>query len=252
MEDLDTARVLPGCADEILRTLEYFGLCWDGTVAYQSASLETYEGALQRLRARGFTFECSCRRRLRIESDERGYPGTCRAVPARAPPTATRFRIDEADVMILEDRFQGPCRIELRSMGDVVVRRRDGVIAYQLAVVVDDARQGITDVVRGADLLTSTAWQVALQRALELPTPRYAHVPVIVEPGGGKLAKSRRSVALTTARVGQLLTQAFRLLQHVPPAGLEFEAPSVILNWGIASWNPQRFHAHRQAKAPPA
>src|SRR5262245_58390033 len=153
MEDLDTPRVVPGCADAILRTLESFGLTWDGEVVWQSRRTELYRAATAQLNARGLTFEGSWPRRLRLENEDRGYPGTCRdnLSPTTLVPgaTATRFRIDDA-TLTFEDRFQGPCEIPLRSMGDVVIRRRDGIFAYQLAVVVDDADQGITDVVRGA------------------------------------------------------------------------------------------------------
>jgi len=249
MEDLDTPRVLRGCADQILRTLEHFGFEWDGEVTWQSRHLERYAAAHTELRAGHFTFECSCSRRLRAENEDRGYPGTCRDKPATPSPTATRFRVDERQNVTFEDRFQGPCQFELRAMGDVVVRRRDGIFAYQLAVVVDDAAEGITHVVRGADLLASTAWQVCLQRALGLATPFYAHLPLIVEPDGAKLAKSRRSVPLDGQQSAPLLLAALRLLRQHPPPGLEFESPRAILEWSIAHWNPVAFRATRAIHA---
>jgi glutamyl-Q tRNA(Asp) synthetase len=249
MEDLDTPRVLRGCAGHILRTLESFGLTWDGEVTYQSRHTDRYATAADTLRRRHLTFECSCSRRLRAENEDRGYPGTCRQKPPAAPPTATRLRIDEHQTVTIDDRFQGTCRFELRSMGDVVIRRRDGIYAYQLAVVVDDAEQGITDVVRGADLLSSTAWQVCLQRALGFKSPAYAHLPLIIEPDGAKLAKSRRSVPLDAARATPLLLTALRLLRHAPPPGLEFEAPVEILRWGIEHWYPHAFHGIRELPA---
>ena len=135
-------------------------------------------------------------------------------------------------------------------MGDVVIRRRDGVYAYQLAVVVDDAAQGITHVVRGADLLNSTAWQICLQRALGLVSPDFAHLPLIVEPGGAKLAKSRRSVPLDPGRAAPLLLAALGLLRQSPPSRLEFEAPRSILEWAIQNWNPRAFHATHELPAP--
>jgi glutamyl-Q tRNA(Asp) synthetase len=242
MEDLDTPRVVPGCADAILRTLESFGLTWDGEVAWQSRRTELYRAALAQLQSGGLTFECSCPRRLRLENEDRGYPGTCRDKPAPLAPaagsTATRFRIDDASVT-LEDRFQGRCELSLRPMGDVVIRRRDGIFAYQLAVVVDDADQGITDVVRGADLLSSTAWQVCLQRALNVISPHYAHLPLIVEPDGTKLSKSRRSIALDPARVAPLLLNALQLLGQRSTPGLEFEAPESILRRAVEYWDPE-------------
>jgi glutamyl-Q tRNA(Asp) synthetase len=242
MEDLDTPRVVPGCADTILRTLESFGLTWDGEVAWQSRRTELYRAAAANLQSQGMTFECSCSRRLRLENEDRGYPGTCRdklaPVPIAPGATATRFRIDEATLTV-EDRFQGRCELALRSMGDVVIRRRDGIFAYQLAVVVDDADQGITDVVRGADLLSSTAWQVCLQRALNVISPTYAHLPLIVEPDGTKLSKTRRSIALDPARVVPLLLVALQLLGQRSAPGLEFEAPQTILRLAAENWDPK-------------
>jgi glutamyl-Q tRNA(Asp) synthetase len=255
MEDLDTPRVVPGCADAILRTLETFGLSWDGEVIWQGRRTELYRAAAAELHSKGLTFECSCSRRLRLENEDRGYPGTCRdkqaPIPATPGPTATRFRIDESS-LIVEDRFQGRVELSLPSMGDVVIRRRDGIFAYQLAVVVDDADQGITDVVRGADLLSSTAWQVCLQRALNVPSPSYAHLPLIVEPDGTKLSKTRRSIALDRARVPQLLTSALQLLGQRSPPGLEFEASDSILRFAVENWDPKPLHGVRSRSALPA
>jgi glutamyl-Q tRNA(Asp) synthetase len=248
MEDLDAARTVRGCADGILRTLEAFGLTWDGAVEYQSAATHYYVQALRTLAAQGVTFECSCPRHAR-EPQRAGYPGTCRQGPTRTGPTATRFRVDDNPVAF-EDRAQGLCRYALRECGDVIVRRRDGACAYQLAVVVDDARQGVTDVVRGADLLDSTPWQLALQRALALPAPRYLHLPLVVEPGGEKLAKSRRSVALEPSLAGRQLVEALRLLRQEPPVQLELAPASTVLEWACAHWSPQRLRGVRQVRAP--
>ena len=250
IEDLDTPRVVPGCADQILSTLETFGLTWDGEVSWQSRHLHRFQAATADLRARGFTFECACSRRLRLENEERGYPGTCRDRPPGTSSTATRFRIDDAQITI-EDRFQGRCELPVRSMGDVVIRRRDGLFAYQLAVVVDDAHEGITHVVRGADLLSSTAWQVCLQRALHVTPPTYAHLPLIVEPDGTKLSKAKRSIALDPARAAPLLLSALKLLGQQPDANLQFESVKSILKWGIEHWNPRAFFGTRTIAAPP-
>jgi glutamyl-Q tRNA(Asp) synthetase len=247
MEDLDRERVVPGCADQMLRTLEAHALVWDGAVAYQSSRTEYYADALEKLTARGLTFECSCTRRER-ELDG-GYPGTCRNGARRAGPTATRLRVDDGEVL-LEDRVQGRCRFSLRERGDVVVRRRDGVFAYQLAVVVDDAQAGITDVVRGADLLDNTPWQIALQRSLELPMPRYAHLPLVVEPRDGKLSKSRRSLALDPRAAGSQLHQALTLLNHEPPLTLQLEPPAVLLEWAARHWSLDRFHGVKEVIVP--
>lgn len=254
MEDLDTPRIVPGSADRILRTLETFGLFWDGPVTWQSHDTGRYEAALSELRRRGHTFECGCPRRLRASNDEQGYPGTCRDKALTGTATATRFRVEDHKTVLIEDRFQGQCLFELRSLGDVVVRRRDGLFAYQLAVVVDDAAQKVNYVVRGADLLSSTAWQRSLQTALGLDHPVYAHLPLVVESDGSKLAKSRRSVPLEGAQAAALLLAALKLLRQDMPAdpGIEFETPITILKWGIDHWNPHAFHGIRALPAPPA
>src|SRR5215472_7481400 len=160
MEDLDREREMPGCAAGMLRTLEAHGLSWDGAVEYQSKRTAYYAEALAELARRGVLFECSCTRRdRRGDGGDSGYPGTCREGPRRPGPTATRFRVEDGTITF-EDRAQGRRAFDLRERGDFVVRRRDGVFAYQLAVVVDDARQAVTDVVRGADLLDNTPWQI--------------------------------------------------------------------------------------------
>jgi glutamyl-Q tRNA(Asp) synthetase len=237
VEDLDP-RCIPGCADALLRTLEAFGLTWDGPVEYQSRRTAHYTSALERLRAAGATYECSCSRR-ELASEAAGparYPGTCRAGARHRGPTATRLRIDERLAIGFADAFQGRIDFAPGSLGDVILRRRDGVIAYQLAVVVDDALQGITDVVRGADLIESTGWQIALQRALRLPTPRHAHLPLLLERTGGKLSKSRRAAALDARQAGAQLAQALRLLALPPPAQLAGAAPATLLEWAAAHW----------------
>lgn len=243
MEDLDREREVPGCADQMLRTLEAHGLAWDGAVEYQSRRIPYYAEALAGLTRRGVTFECSCTRREL--SGDGGYPGTCRGGPQRAGPTATRLRVEDG-MIEFEDRAQGRCAFSLRERGDVVVRRRDGVFAYQLAVVADDARQGVTDVVRGADLLDNTPWQIALQRALGLPASRYCHLPLILERQGGKLSKSRRSLALNRGDAGIQLYQALTMLRQAPPLGLKLEPAPVVLAWATAHWSVEAFRGVKE------
>jgi len=238
IEDLDIARVVPGSDSEILRTLESFGLLWDGEVEYQSRHTDRYAKSLESLAARGSTFQCSCSRRELSVTGDSGYPGTCRQGPTRPGPTATRFQVPDLRVSF-EDRAQGPREFDLRALGDVVIRRRDGVIAYQLAVVVDDACQAVTDVVRGCDLLESTAWQIALQRALGIPPVRYLHLPLIVDGASEKLSKTRRSLALDPELASTQLAVALKALQHAPPAELEHESPRVLLEWARRAWDPK-------------
>lgn len=235
MEDLDRARVVPGSADEMLRTLESLGLLWDGEVEHQSHRTHFFVDALDSLRAAGRTFECSCSRR-ELSHEETGYPGTCREGPRKPGDTATRFRVDDTETIAFDDRFQGPIALQMGKLGDVIVRRRDGVFAYQLAVVVDDALQGVTDVVRGSDLLESTGWQIALQHALRLPVPRYGHLPLLVERTGEKLSKSRRSAKLEAGRAGAEMLNVLYLLGLRPPAELAGAQPKVLLDWATDCW----------------
>ena len=147
------------------------------------------------------------------------------------------------------DRAQGQCRFSLAERGDVIIRRRDGVYAYQLAVVVDDAIQGVTDVVRGADLLDSTPWQLALQHALGLPRPNYLHLPLVVERDGEKLSKSRRSVPVDSIDTGPELHQVLTLLRQEPPAELKLEPVPTVVAWAVAHWRPAGFSLVREVEA---
>jgi glutamyl-Q tRNA(Asp) synthetase len=225
MEDLDAPRVVPGAADEILRALERYGLAWDGEVVFQSRRTALYEEALASLRARGLVFDCACSRAElaraasapdAVEAEGPIYPGTCRdGLRAGRSPRAIRFRVPPG-VVAFEDGVHGRVEEETsRTVGDFVVKRADGPFAYQLAVVVDDAAQGVTEVVRGADLLSSTARQILLQRALSLPTPSYAHLPLVLAPDGSKLGKRDGALPLETlsdARVRETLARALRAL----------------------------------------
>ena len=251
MEDLDTSRVIPGCSDEMLRTLEAFGLHWDGEVEYQSRRTPLYIESIKSLQRAGHTFECSCTRRDLPNMSETGYPGTCRQGPTRSGiPTTTRFRSDEDASVSWLDRVQGLRRVELQDLGDPVIRRRDGTFAYQLAVVVDDAAQGITDVVRGADLLQSTAWQIQLQKALQLPTPRYGHLPLVLQSDGSeKLSKSRGSLAIEPALASAQLSEALTLLQHKPPAELQHSSITELLAWAVVNWHLDSFQGWHEIVA---
>ena len=231
IEDLDRAREAPGSADGILRTLQRFGFEWDGAVMRQSERTEAYAAALEQLANQGLTFQCSCSR-LQLEDDTR-YPGHCRVRPLLAGvSTATRLRVEPGS-LFLTDRIQGTYRQDVAAaVGDVILRRRDQIFAYLLAVVVDDAAQGVTHVLRGADLLDNTPRQMYLQRVLELREPVYAHVPVLTEPDNAKLAKSSRSVALDTEPALNQLRRVFSLLGL--GASNELAGASIAEAWGWA------------------
>jgi glutamyl-Q tRNA(Asp) synthetase len=222
MEDLDAPRVVPGSAEEILGALRRYGLEWDGEVVYQSARTALYEDALAMLRARGLAYDCACSRAelQRAASAPLGaepvYPGTCRhGLPPGRPPRAVRFRAPSG-LVEFDDLVHGSLSEDVAERtGDFVIKRADGLFAYQLAVVVDDAAQGVNQVVRGGDLLSSTARQIALQRALSLPAPAYAHLPLVTNADGTKLGKRDGALPLPTLddrRVRETLVQALRIL----------------------------------------
>jgi glutamyl-Q tRNA(Asp) synthetase len=240
---------VPGAAADILRTLESFGLQWDGPVLYQSTRGEAYALALARLAAAGLTYECSCSRtELAADGAEGRYPGTCRAGPRRRDvPLAVRFRTRGSGIVTVEDRLQGTFSESVEAVvGDFVLKRRDGFWSYQLAVVVDDAFQGITDVVRGLDLLDNTPRQRLLQAALGLPSPRTLHLPLLVETGGGKLSKSRRALPVDPVLAPAALTEVLTLLRHPPPAGLQHAPVGEQLTWATAAWNPSILQGLRE------
>lgn len=240
IEDLDTPRVVPGCADEQLRTLEAFGFEWDGDVLYQSTRREAYRAAIADLEAAGRVFRCSCSRKdlLGGEDDTHRYPGTCRKGPTKPGPVALRFRVSDEPIHF-EDRILGTRHFDLTTLGDVVIERRDGLATYQLAVVVDDAFQQVTRVVRGADLESSTPWQIDLQRALGFPTPSYAHLPLLLEPDGRKLSKSSHAVPIDAASAPRALFSTLTHLSQTPPPDLARGSVEEVWKWAIANWNPQ-------------
>jgi glutamyl-Q tRNA(Asp) synthetase len=248
IEDLDPPRERPGATDDILATLERYGLHWDGPVLRQSTRAEAYEAALARLESAGCLRRCCCSRaqlaalpenRAREPGEELYHPPECLPAcqDAGARP-AWRFRAPDRDVEFV-DRVQGPQVANVaRTVGDFVLRRRDGLFAYQLAVVVDDAAQGVTDVVRGADLLSSTARQVVLQQALALPRLTYMHLPIAVGDSGLKLSKSADAPALSRSSAAALVVAALEFLRQAPPAGLERAPLEEVWQWAVAHWRP--------------
>lgn len=221
VEDVDAPRSRSGAAESILAMLAVYGMTSDGPVVHQSQRTAAYEAALSRLRAQGDVYPCTCSRRA-LEAapvgagGERVYPGTCRHGHAAASACAWRVRVRDTTIAFT-DALQGPQRQALASdVGDFVVRRADGLFAYQLAVVVDDAALGVTSVVRGADLLSSTPRQIYLQQRLALPTPEYLHVPVAINDAGEKLSKQTLALALPADPVPPLLAAWSFLGQALP------------------------------------
>lgn len=255
VEDLDPPREIPGAADDILSTLDAFGFEWDGTVAYQSTRLDAYQAILDDLIRDRLAFGCACTRKEVAQAAKPGpegpiYPGTCRDRPREGrKPRSIRLRTDDVTVAF-HDRVRGPLSQALESeVGDFVIRRADGLFAYQLAVVVDDAWQGITQVVRGADLLTSTPRQIHLQQILGLHTPEYAHLPLVVDAQGRKLSKQHGDLPVIRQQPLRALLEAYRFLgQPLPPAGLG--SLREFWDWSLSHWDLARVPARTAVPFP--
>ncbi|WP_019342100.1 tRNA glutamyl-Q(34) synthetase GluQRS [Stutzerimonas stutzeri] len=238
MEDLDPPREMPGAQTSILQALEAYGFQWDGQMVRQSERLDVYNEVIGRLRQDGHAYACTCSRK-QLQAFAGLYPGFCREAGRDTHDAAIRLRVPDRTYSF-SDRVQGHYSQDLaREVGDFVIRRRDGLIAYQLAVVLDDAWQGVTDIVRGADLLDSTPRQLYLQELLGLPQPRYLHVPLIIQPDGHKLGKRYRSPPLQPAEATPLLLRALRALGQPTPSELSDALPGEVLTWATAHWNAE-------------
>ncbi|MDK9690963.1 tRNA glutamyl-Q(34) synthetase GluQRS [Azospira sp.] len=245
MEDVDGPRTVPGAADAILRSLEAYGFVWDGPVLWQSQRHEAYAAALARLQAAGQAYPCACSRKeiaeghggRSIDGAPR-YAGTCRGgLQPGQSPRAWRLRLPDREVSF-EDGLLGWVGHNLeRDVGDIVLLRADGQYAYQLAVVVDDAFQGVTHVVRGADLLDSTPRQIWLQQCLGVPTPAYVHLPLATNARGEKLSKQTRAPALDDGRPVPALVDALEFLGQRPPPALRAASRDEVWAWAVAHWN---------------
>jgi glutamyl-Q tRNA(Asp) synthetase len=248
IEDIDPPREMPGAATQILRTLEAFGLHWDGEVVYQSARLAAYEAVVASLLRDGMAFRCSCTRgELRdAEGGSPRYPGTCREKTRHERATAVRVRVDGPGE-VFTDGLQGPVTASLAATtGDYVVWRRDGLPAYHLAVVTDDASQGVTTVVRGVDLLDSTPAHRHLQRTLGLPSPEYFHLPVVVDAAGHKLSKQTGAAPLSTRGAAATAATVLGLLGAAVPRELAGAPPRELWDWATRSWAIETLRGRRE------
>jgi glutamyl-Q tRNA(Asp) synthetase len=256
MDDLDQTRTVPGTADVILRSLEALGMRWDEQVVYQSTRNEAYADALDNLKRRGLIYPCSCSRREIADSAVGGidgpvYPGTCRkGLLAGRAARAERVLTNNTRVEFT-DAIQGRIAHSLeRQVGDFVLKRADGFYAYQLAVVVDDKAQGITDIVRGADLLDSTTRQIYLQQLLAYPTPRYAHLPVAVNVLGEKLSKQTLAEPIDTASPVPVLNAVLAFLGQDVIADCGPKSVADFWKRAIAGWKLERVPKQRTLSAP--
>ncbi|MDP2806078.1 MAG: tRNA glutamyl-Q(34) synthetase GluQRS [Gallionellaceae bacterium] len=258
MEDLDTPRCIAGTAEDILHTLEAFGLHSDEPVLYQSQRTSAYEAALCKLQASSAVYPCCCTRKEIADSALHGiegpvYPATCReGIPAGREGKAWRVRTNN-EAIAFDDALQGSITQYLESqIGDFVVKRADSLFAYQLAVVVDDAKQGITHIVRGADLLASTPRQIHLQRLLGITTPHYMHLPIAVNVAGEKLSKQTLAAPVDASQPSATLLNVLKFLLQKPPADLAKSDLKTILEWAIQNWDATKLRGMSFAPSPPA
>lgn len=259
IEDIDLPRSRPEAESAILAALEHYGFTWDGKVLRQSERTEIYAAALERLRAGDAVYECACSRR-ELETaplgagGERVYPGTCRfGIPTdlrQRPQRAWRVHVGDARIEFRDRLFGLQVQDLARDAGDFVIKRTDALHAYHLAVVVDDALQDVTHVVRGADLLHSTPRQIFLQRLLDYPALSYLHAPVAIDAAGEKLSKQTNAAPLPEDALPALIA-AWRFLEQSLPE--RSEAPSTVVefwSWAIAAWNPERLPRIAMLPAP--
>lgn len=237
IEDIDPPREIPGSAASILKSLEALDLEWDGDVLFQSARINHHLSRANELVAAGQAYYCGCsRQEIRALTGGTRYPGTCRHRALAAGDTAIRLRTDVGAVGFV-DRLRGEIRRNIETLdGDFVIVRRDGLPAYHLAVVVDDAEQRITDVVRGADLQDSTPLHILLQRHLGLPTPDYWHIPLITDAAGEKLSKRTGATPVDTANPAQTAARVLALLGLDLPAELNGAPPRTMWHWAEQHW----------------
>lgn len=241
IEDTDIPRIQPGAESQILCALEAFGFDWDGKMLRQQDRLNHYETALQQLKARQQVYACSCSRK-QLEGYSH-YPNFCRHKQLEFAQQAIRLKVED-QTLCFDDALQGHCCENLlHSTGDFVLKRRDGIISYQLAVVVDDAAQGVTHVVRGADLLDNTVRQMWLGQCLDLPALHYCHLPLAMNDKGQKLSKQNLAVALDRTQAPQLIQAALQALHQ--PAVIK-DSPQRMLAQAVAQWDLQRIPRQMQ------
>ena len=242
IDDLDTPRNIKGSADSILKTLDAFGLHWDDSVVYQSQHLDAYDEILNELAKDNLIYPCTCSRKTLTDI----YSGLCRnKQPSYNSPYALRIKTDER-IISFHDELQGLISDNLAGQhGDFILKRKDRIIAYQFAVVVDDDRQQINHIVRGFDLLDSTPRQIYLQQILGFATPGYMHVPVIIDEHGYKLSKQTRATAVDSKTPHIVIFRLLNLLKQNPPCELQYAPTTEQLNWAIDHWNPTQLKNSR-------
>jgi glutamyl-Q tRNA(Asp) synthetase len=252
IEDIDPPREQPGAGQQIVDTLEAYGFTWDGPVIWQSESRDAHHDAVQTLLAHGMAYRCGCSRRDLADAPRSAlgiiYPGTCRT-GCDAKETSIRVRTDDRPVEF-DDGLQGHQEHKLESeSGDFVILRRDGLVAYHLAVVVDDHAQGVTEIVRGVDLMDSTPRQIWLQTLLGFDTPSYMHIPVATHDDGQKLSKLTGATGIPVDGPAKVLFSALQALCQRPPTSLQAASLKGIWDWAIHNWQPDALRGITAVKA---
>ncbi len=258
IDNLDSPRVAPGAVDSILRCLDQFQMAWDGAVVFQNTRLGAYRAALDQLRADELVYACACSRKEIGDAGIDGadgpvYPGTCRdGLPPGREARAWRVRTKDKAIEFV-DLLQGRvCQDLEHEVGDFVVFRADQIFAYHLACAVDDSAQGVTHVVRGADLMASTPRQIYLQRLLGLPTPDYLHLPIAMNAAGEKLSKQTLATPVAAGSAPVILADVLRFLKHAPPDEICADGVSALWDWALEHWKRDRLPGVVSALAPAA
>lgn len=247
IEDLDTPRVVDGSADDILYTLEIFGFEWDGKVLYQSKRFEIYEQIVRQLIHQDVIYACTCSRKSLISKNLHYgplgliYPAYCRHKNFKLKDLSLRLNLEQAGAVLFTDRHYGPYKLDLKNqVGDIVLKRIDGVYAYHLAVVVDDAYQQINDIVRGVDLLEATCLHLYLNQLLGLPHADYLHIPLIRTPDGKKLSKQTGAKRLDNKKPREQILSALAFLGQDVQQDMTDMKPQDILNYACLQWDSGR------------
>lgn len=249
IDDLDAARCRPEHSTQILRQLEAHGLYWDDRPRWQSQHVEAYQDALRTLDAGGRLYRCNCTRAVLAREQIQGvdgpvYAGRCSSLTLPEAGAALRLRVVPG-AATLADAAQGMLQRDvMRDIGDIVLRRRDGIIGYHLACAVDEQAQGISEVVRGADLIGATFCQQQVFEALSLTAPAYRHLPLLVDPHGRKLSKQNHAPLIDPARATINLLDSLRMLGQDPPGALAIAPVDAVLDWARAHWKPSRIPTH--------
>ncbi len=239
IDDVDSPRVAVGATESIFNTLLAHGLLWDGEADFQSQHLEQYQKVIDILSSKGLVYPCYCSRKTLSSANSVVYSGTC--FHAKPQNTPASLRIKSAPVEIgFKDELQGYQSYQFaKQHGDFIIKRKDHITAYQLAVVIDDLRQNITHVVRGYDLLDSTPKQIFLQNSLNYRSPHYCHFPVIIDQYGHKLSKQKCAQAVSAEKPENNLFLLLQLLRQNPPKQLKKSSVKEIINWGIEHWQSE-------------